>query len=302
MAKLNSESVVVITGASTGIGRATALAFAEFRSRLVLVARQAEKLEEVARECEKRGSRCETRTLDVADEEAMHALGEEIERLAGRIDVWVNNAGVGVIGSFTDVPMENHRRLIETNVIGTMNGAHTALKIFKQQGHGILINMASIGSRVSTPLLASYICSKFAIRGLSHALRQDTEFEGFKNIHVCQVNPSVIDTPAFEHTANYSGKAVKLKFPMASPETVARAIVKLAQKPQPEVFVGPLSSLGAAASTMFPQLTDRMVTWATKYYYFGGDGAKAGSGNLFNPVKDASGADGGWKSGETKQV
>lgn len=121
-ARFREGNVVVITGASTGIGRATALAFAKRGARLVLVARQKEKLDELARTCAGLGAESITVSLDVNDAPAVRGLAEEAVKRFGRIDVWVNNAGVGVIGSFTDVPLEEHRRVIETNLLGYFFG------------------------------------------------------------------------------------------------------------------------------------------------------------------------------------
>ena len=301
--KVTRDSIVVITGASTGIGRATALQFSRARPHLVLIARQIEKLQQVARDCELFGATTEIHSLDVADGEKMTELARDIVRATGRIDVWINNAGVGVVGSFTEVPLEDHRRVIETNVIGTMNGSHAALEVFKRQGSGTLINVASISSRLPTPIIGSYIASKFAIRGLSQSLRQDLAVEGYKDIHVCQVNPSVVDTPAFEHTANYSGRPIKLQFPMATSQQVAQKIANLVEHPRAEVFVGPLSGLGSFAYTWFPSLTAKVVTWGAKRFYLGeGKGNASSKGNLFQPVKDSSSTSGGWKSGETTQA
>jgi short-subunit dehydrogenase len=269
MPRLRKGDAVVITGASSGIGRATAIEFAKKGSRLVLAARQIEKLEETAEECRRLGAPdvfCAS--VDVTDATAVHQVCEQTLARFGRINVWINNAGIGVIGSFTDVPLEEHRKVIETNVMGYMHGAYYALKVFKKQGSGVLINNASISSTLATPHIASYTASKFAIRGLTHSLAQDLAVEGLENIYVCQINPGVVDTPAFEHSSNYSGLPLKIRIPMVEPETIARKIVSLVERPRREIFVGPLTSLGSFAYALFPGITGAVLVWMVKRYYF----------------------------------
>lgn len=289
--------VVAITGASTGIGRATALEFAGRGARLVLVARQKEKLDELARECSRLGVESMTVSLDVADKGAVLGLVQAIEHRFGALHVWVNNAGVGVIGSFTDVPLEEHERVIQTNLLGYLYGSYAAMQLFRRQGFGTLINNASICSRLVTPHLASYTASKFAIRGLTHSIQQDIAVGGWKQIHACQLNPGVVDTPAFQHAGNFSGLPVEIRMPMTTAEHVARAIVGLADHPRREIFVGPLTGLGSFAYSLFPALTAAVLTFAVKRFYFA-EGKQEGptTGNLHGPVRDQSGESGGWKA------
>ena len=219
----------------------------------------------------------------------MEELAEQAEAYFGGIDVWVNNAGVGVIGSFAEVPIEEHRRVIETNLLGYVHGTHAALGVFRRQGHGTLINNASISSRLPTPYLASYTASKFGIRGLTQSVRQDLALEGYRDIHVCQINPGVVDTPDFAHAANFSQLPVKIRFPMTTPEKIAEAIYGLVERPRREIFVGPLTGLGAFAYAVLPALTAATLTLGMRYYYFSSDKSeRASEGNLFGPVRDGS--------------
>jgi NAD(P)-dependent dehydrogenase (short-subunit alcohol dehydrogenase family) len=148
---LSSFPVVVITGASSGIGRATALAFARQRARLVLAARNAEALELVAAQCSRLGAQTLVVPTDVADAKAVRALAAAALRRFGGIDVWVNNVGVGAVGRFEATPMEAHRRIIESNLLGHMHGAHAVLPHFRNQGSGVLVNMISLGGWLPTP-------------------------------------------------------------------------------------------------------------------------------------------------------
>lgn len=246
-------------------------------------------MRDVAEACRNLGGEAFCASVDVTNANAVQELADEVVRRFGRIDVWINNAGVGVIGSFTDVPVEEHRRVIETNVLGYIYGAHAALKVFKRQGFGVLINNASISSRLAAPHIGSYTASKFAIRGLTHSLRQDLAVEGQNKIHVCQINPAVIDTPAFQHAGNYSGLPLKIKIPKATPEHVARKIFELSENPRREIFVGPFAVLGSMAYTLLPALTGTVLVWLMKNYYFGEEEKLPGTpGNLFDPIRDGS--------------
>lgn len=239
----------------------------------------------MALRCRARGAACEIHAVDTTDAALLEDAAWATVKRFGGIDVWINNAGVGALGSFTDTPLEEHRRLIDVNVMGYINGAHIALKIFKRQGHGVLIQNASIASRLAPPHLASYVTSKFAIRGLTHALRQDLALEGWRNIHVCQVNPSVISTPVFRNSSNHSGYAAPMRMPTAPPEHVARAMVRLSRHPRREVFVGPLSWLGSLAYTLLPGLTAAILVQATRLYRARAPRTEPSrAGSLFRPA------------------
>src|SRR3954447_10998807 len=214
----NQPLVVVITGASSGIGRATAHAFARRGASLVLAARRAEMLGEVERECAALGATTIGVPTDVTDEAQVEALGRRALERFGRTDVWFNNAGVGIFGRFEDLPTEAWKRVIETNVLGYVHGAKIAMRQFRQQGEGVLIQNASIVGRTAKPDSTAYATSKFAVRGFSEALRMEVLDQ--PGIHVCTVLPSVIDTPFFEHAANFSHHKVRAAPPVYAPEKV----------------------------------------------------------------------------------
>src|SRR5690606_29452779 len=131
---------------------------------------------------------------------------EEAARRLGGIDVWVNNAGVGAVGRFEEIPLEAHRRTIETNLMGYLHGAHAALPFMLRQGRGVIVNNVSIGGFVPTPYAASYGASKFGARAFSNALRQELKGTG---IQVCAVYPFFMDTPGVQHGANYTGRKLQ---------------------------------------------------------------------------------------------
>ncbi|HYO72361.1 MAG TPA: SDR family oxidoreductase, partial [Archangium sp.] len=238
MSRKLQGSVVVITGASSGIGRATALAFARHGAKVVLAARNPQPLHEVASQCAELGGEALVVPTDVTDEAAVKELAHRAVERFGRLDVWVNNAAVTGFGFFEDTPPDVFRRIIDTNFFGYVHGARAALPYFHDQGSGVLINNTSMVAKLSEPYLSAYAASKHAIRGLAQSLRQELVVTKARDIHVCAVMPATIDTPFFQHAANYTGRAAKAMPPVYPAERVARAIVGMARWPRREMFVG----------------------------------------------------------------
>lgn len=230
------QAVVVITGASSGIGRAAALRLARRGSSLVLCARTPGPLAEVAAECEAAGARVINRPLDVADEDAVESLAAYAVERFGRIDVWVNNAGTMAYGKFEAIPAEVFRAVIETNLMGQVHGARAALRRFLPQGSGVLINMSSVWGRVSSPQVSPYIVSKNAVRALGECI--SGELPGDADIHVATIVPQAVDTPIFGHAGNYSGHRVRPIPPIIDPDEVAAGIEACAESPKREVNYG----------------------------------------------------------------
>lgn len=266
MARDVRGAVVVITGASSGIGRAAALAFAREGANLVLGARREHLLNEVVRECGEQGGEAIAVRTDVTDPHAVELLAQAAERRFGRIDVWINNAGVTAIGRFERLPADAFRQVIETNLFGCVNGARAALARFAAQGEGILINNASLNAYLPQPYASAYVTSKYAVRAFSDCLR--TEWLDEPGIAVCTVLPAMIDTPFFQHAANYAGHPIKAIPPVYAAERVAETLVSLAKSPRRETFVGPNGPVMAFLRNLAPSLGNRLVARAVERGHF----------------------------------
>ncbi|MGE0719927.1 MAG: SDR family oxidoreductase [Alphaproteobacteria bacterium] len=283
---------VVITGASSGIGEATAHAFARQGARLAIAARDADALARVARRCMAIGSpQVLVVPADITDAAAVKRLADRAVRELGRIDVWFSNVGVGAVGSFQDTPIAAHEQVIRANLVGHVNDAHAALPVFLRQGHGVFINMISLGAFAPAPFAAAYTASKYGLRGFSEALRG--ELAQHRGIHVCDVYPSFIDTPGLMHGANYLGRALTAPPPVYDARRVARAVVRLADDPRPTTVVGAFAQLARLGHFLAPETTTRLAAAFMRAYFRRARPAPVSDGNLFAPPAQAGGIDGG---------
>ena len=260
--QLSGATVVVITGASSGIGRATALQFARRGVRLVLASRELAGLQPVAEACLEEGARALAVETDTGDAASVRRLAARAVEAFGRIDVWVNNAGVAAFGRFADTPIEAHDQVIRTNLMGYIHGAHAAMAQFLKQDAGILINVVSLAGWAPTPLASSYTASKFGNRGFSEALR--IELGGHPRIKVCDVYPAFVDTPMLEHVGNYSGRRLTPIPPVLAVDAVARKVVSLAERPRDFNPVGVTFALTVGLHSLAPRLFRWTVARGTK--------------------------------------
>lgn len=234
--------VVVLTGASSRIGRAAALQFAARGCVLVLSGRHRDDLEEVARACRDASTAVLVVLADVTREADVQSVADMAVHRFGHVDVWINNAGVSLFTPLFEGSFELHRRALETSLYGAILGARTILPIFRKQGHGTLINVASNLRKVEQASVPSYAIGRSALHGLSQALR--VELADAPNIHVCMLLPYAI------------------AFPMAhapSPEDVAQAMVSLTERPRRVRHVPRTAALGILLHTLVPNVTERLL-------------------------------------------
>jgi NAD(P)-dependent dehydrogenase (short-subunit alcohol dehydrogenase family) len=299
MARQLTRAVVVITGASSGIGRATALAFARRSSHLVLAARDEAALSETARECLRLGVQVIWMATDVRDEASVQALAAKAARRFGRIDVWVNNAGVIAYGRFEQVPSEIFRTVIETNLMGQVHGSRAVLPYFREQGEGVLINLASVWARVTTPDVSPYVASKFAVRAFSECLRQ--ELADTPGIEVSTMLPQAVDTPIFENAANYSGCRPRPIPPLVDPDEVANGIVRCAESPAREVTYRRLGRAVELLHSLVPRLYERTVPRAFAAGNYSDHVAPDRTGNVLVPA-GAHRISGEWRKARRREL
>ncbi|GAA1823146.1 SDR family NAD(P)-dependent oxidoreductase [Planosporangium flavigriseum] len=288
------DATVVITGASSGIGRATALAFADAGANLVLTARAKNPLRAAEKECADRGAQALSVPADVSSEAAVREVRDRAVDAFGRIDVWVNAAVVGAFGPFLVVPLADVRRIVDVNVMGYVYGSRAALEQMRRQGSGVLVNISSVTAFAPTPYNHAYVMSKAANRALSATLRQELRLDGARDVHVCTVLPAAIDTPFWRHAGNYSGRKIVPMPPVYPPELVADTIVNLVRAPRPEMIVGGAGRVLRVPATLTPGLVERLLAHYIDRTNFAREPAPEHDGNLFHPWPGTEAVDGGW--------
>ncbi|MFC0624675.1 SDR family NAD(P)-dependent oxidoreductase [Kribbella deserti] len=284
--------VVLITGASSGIGRATAQAFAAEGANLVLASRSPDGLAAVEAETKALAGEVLTVPTDVADAEQVEALFEEAVRRFGRVDAVVHAAAVLAYGRFEDLPAQVFDQVIRINLGGTANVSREALKAFRDSGGGRLVLVGSLLGMIALPTMGAYTTSKWAIHGLAHTLR--IEARQTPGVHVSLVWPGSVNTPIYHQAASFLDRANRALPPVDPPEKVARAIVKTVHRPRRSVSVGPVNHLVAQLFASLPGVYDAVAGPVIR----GGGTTKEpvlpNHGNVFEPKPEGEAVHGKW--------
>jgi short-subunit dehydrogenase len=273
-----NEQVMVITGASSGIGLATAEAAAEAGAKLVLAARSGETLGDIVDRLGAGGADVVHVTADVADADAVQQIAQAAVARFGRIDTWVNNAGVSIYGRLDEVPEEDARRLFDVDFWGVVHGSLAALGYMREGGGtGAIINVGSEVSDAVVPLQGYYSAAKHAVKGFTDALRVEVQEVDKLAVAITLIQPTAVDTPFPQHGKNYMDKEPKLPSPMIEPEKVAAAILEAATDETKEVKVGTMAKLNAAIAKLSPTLAKKL------------EGMQASRQQYDEPPRDAEG-------------
>jgi len=293
-------SVVVVTGASSGIGRATALALARAGARPVLVARRADELHRVAAEC---GSDALAVPADVTDPAAVEEVARRAVERFGRLDGWVNCAAVMMFGRLLDVPLADVRRVLDVNVLGYVHGARAALPRMTAQQHGVLVNVSSLLGQIALPYGAAYSMTKAAIRTMAAALREELRLDGVRGVAVTTVLVPAVDTPIYRVAANHSGRTPHPPPPVYSAERVAATILRQLRTPRLEVVAGgPLAKVITHGHPIAPVVTERILATETKWLGLRQPSTEPTSGNLYRPDPAPGAVADGWHGRRRQNV
>lgn len=290
-------SVVVVVGATSGLGCATARAFARAGARLVLVGHDQGRVDAIVDECRSDGLGVVGLAVDVADASAADSIVATAIIEFGRIDTWVNCAAVMIAGSIQETPIAELTRLIDTNVRGVLLASRAALAQFTAQGDGVLINVASLLAMIPNPQVPAYVMSKYAIHGLSLSLH---DRRPRTSIRVCSIMPGPLDTPMFERAGNHTGHELRAIPPACSPIRGAASILKCARRPRRTVTIGWAGRLITVAHRLAPATVETIVGNTSGTLLLRRRPAAPGAGGLFE-WPGAPRVSGGWRLGRARR-
>jgi len=288
------EQVVVITGASSGIGRETAIRFGRRGASVVLAARNEAALREVAEEVERLGGKAQVVVTDVAAWDQVERLAREAVNRSGRIDTWVNNAAASEWATVEETTVEEMERLIRVILVSQIYGVKAVLPHMKRQGQGTIVNNASVLAARAVPLQAAYCAAKHGVKGFTEALRLELEHER-SGVNVTLLMPSSIDTPLFGRARSRLGVEAGPIPPVYEPKVVAEAILFAAEHPRRDIVVGGGGKMLEVMQRISPSLLDRlMLARGTMFKMQRTDRADNGHDNLFEPVGETGSTAGGF--------
>jgi short-subunit dehydrogenase len=286
------DMVVVIVGASSGFGRGAAVKLAAEGAVVVIAARRKNMLDEMVLDIQGAGGRAVAVEADVSDPGQVAEIAAVAIQRHGKIDVWINNVGVGAIGYFWDIPIEDHSRLVDVNLKGLIYGAHAALRQFKVQGYGTLINTGSIDSEVPLALQNTYAATKAGVLSLSRSINEEPRLAGMHEVKVGTIMPWAVDTPWWDHAANYTGHEPRMAM-MDDPEIVVNAIVSACLDPKEERPVGWKAKASDMSHHLMPDFTERMSASIAKKESDKGGRRSTHTGAIYTPMHDGKGVEGG---------
>jgi NAD(P)-dependent dehydrogenase (short-subunit alcohol dehydrogenase family) len=250
--------VVVITGASAGVGRAAAAAFAERGADIGLLSRGTEGLEATAKDVEAAGGRALPIPADVADANAVDRAADQVEQQLGPIDVWVNNGMTSVFAAFTEIQPDEYERVTAVTYGGYVNGTRAALRRMIPRDRGVIVQVGSALAYRSIPLQSAYCAAKHAIKGFTESVRCELLHEK-SGVQLCMVQLPALNTPQFDWVLSRLPRRARPVPPIYQPEVAARAIVAVAERPRREMWVGGSTALTLLANKVAPGLLDRYL-------------------------------------------
>ncbi len=276
--------VVLVTGATGGIGRAVTLAYASRGARLVLAGRSKDRLDQLVSACESRGAAAVAAVTDVADSDAVRAAVELAVEHYGRLDVVVHTAAVAVYGRVTQVPQNVWDHALDIGIHGTSNVARESLRVFEQARSGILLVIGSVLGQVTVPSMGAYVTSKWAVRGLVRVLQQEARTT--PGVHVLMVSPGGVATSIYQDAATYIGRAGSPPPPVVSPESVARTVLRSIDRRRRQAAAGPANGVMRLGFTVAPWIFDGLAGPLFNRLALGKDARRATDGNVFRPSQD----------------
>lgn len=280
-----NEQTVVVTGASSGFGRGAAILLGRRGANVVLAARDEAALNEVAEAVEAAGGRALAVPTDVADWPQVERLADAAVGRFGRIDTWVNNAGIGIGGSIEEVSVEELDRLVRVNLMGQVHGVKAALPHMKRQGSGAFINIGSVAGVRSFPLQTMYSATKHAVKAFTEGLRLELQREE-GDYHVTYIAPTAFNTPFFPSARTKFGTQMAPPPPVYDPELVSESIVFAAEHPRRDIFCGGAAKVFDVLQRISPGFVDWMMTRGDKIFKDQiSDIPDGGPGNLFDPPR-----------------
>jgi short-subunit dehydrogenase len=255
---MDRSETVIVTGASAGVGRATALRFGKAGARVGLIARDAAALNEVKREIESSGVEAAVAAADVSDAEAVFAAAEKLEKTLGPIDIWVNDAMVTVFSPVAEMTPEEFRRVTEVTYLGFVHGTMAALRLMQPRNRGAIVQVGSALAYRGIPLQAAYCGAKFAIRGFTDSLRTELIHDG-SDIHVTMVHLPAVNTPQFDWARTHMESQPRPVPPVFEPEVAAAAIYDAAHARKREIWLGLSATEAILGNLVGPSYLDRYL-------------------------------------------